>query len=220
MNPLTLNAIALSVFGMTLAALMGPFLHISPSLSAGVILVGLSAVTIDGFQFQSLGLTLLLDTFAQLSPRHRRRVLHHEAGHFLVASLLNLSIQSYSLSVWEAFRTGNAQQGGVLLDQPSDIASSDWLKSNINDLCVVWVAGGIAEDLKYGSIQGNEGDLRQLRRSLSSLGLNIKLHEAQANRRARQLLTENWHVYELLVSQMALRQPTAECCKGIEQLKP
>jgi hypothetical protein len=219
MNPLTLNAIALSVFGMTLAALIGPYLHISPGLSAGVILVGLSAVTIDGFQFQSLGLTLLLDTLAQLSPHHRQRVLHHEAGHFLAASLLDLPVQSYSLSVWEAFRKGNVKQGGVLLDQPSDIASSDWLKSNIDHLCTVWVAGGIAEDLKYGSIQGNEDDLRQLRQSLSYLGLNIKHHEQQATRRARQLLTENWHIYESLISQMEMRQPTAECCKVIEQLK-
>lgn len=220
MNPLTLNAIALSVFGMTLAALIGPFLHISPSLSAGVVLVGLSAVTIDGFQFQSLGLTLLLDTLAQLSPRHRQRVLHHEAGHFLAASLLGLPIQTYSLSVWEAFRQGNAQQGGVVLDQPSGIASLDWLKANIESLCTVWAAGGIAEDLKYGSIQGNEDDLRQLRQSLSYLGLNLKHHEAQANRRARQLLTENWPIYESLVSQMELRLPTAECCKAVEQLKP
>lgn len=219
MNPLTLNAIAISVFGMTLSVLLGPLLHISPSLSAGVVLVGLSAVTLDGFQFQSLGLTLLLDTLARLSPRYQQRVLHHEAGHFLVAHLLDLPIQSYSLSVWEAFRAGNAQQAGVLLNQPPNIIASGWLKSNIDKLCTVWVAGGVAEDLKYGSIQGNEDDLRQLRRSLSSLGLNVRLHEEKAIRRARQLLQDNWQSYEALVAQMEKRQPTAECCSIIEQLK-
>lgn len=219
MNQLTLNAIAISVFGMTLSVLLGPFLHISPSLSAGVILVGLSAVTLDGFQFQSLGLTLLLDTLARLSPHYQQRVLHHEAGHFLAAYLLDLPIEFYSLSVWEAFRNGSAQPAGVLLKQPPNIVSSGWLNANIDKLCTVWAAGGIAEDLKYGSIQGNEDDLRQLRQSLSSLGLNVRLHEEKAIRRARQLLQDHWQSYEALVIQMEKRQPIAECCRVVAQMK-
>jgi hypothetical protein len=219
MNQLTLNAIAISIFGMTVSVLLGPLLHISPSLSAGAVLVGLSAVTLDGFQFQSLGLTLLLDTLARLSPRYQQRVLHHEAGHFLVAFLLDLPIESYSLSVWEAFRSGNAQQAGVLLTQPPNIASSGWLKSNIDQLCTVWAAGGIAEELKYGAIEGNEDDLRQLRQSLVSLGLNVRLHEEKAHRRARQLLQDNWQRYEALAVQMERRQPAAECCRVIKQLQ-
>ncbi len=219
MNPLTLNAIAISVFGMTLSVLLGPLLHISPSLSAGVVLVGLSAVTLDGFQFQSLGLTLLLDSLARLSPRYQQRVLHHEAGHFLIAHLLDLPIEAYSLSVWEAFRNGNAQQAGVLLKQPPNIVASGWLNANIDKLCTVWVAGGIAEDLKYGLTQGNEDDLQQLRQSLSSLGLNVRLHEEKAMRHARQLLRDNWQSYEALAAQMEKRQPIAECCRVVEQMK-
>jgi hypothetical protein len=220
MNQLTLNAVALSVFGMTLAVLIGPFLHIPPSLSAGVVFVGLSAVTFDSFRFQSLGLTLLLDTLARLSPRYQQRVLHHEAGHFLVAHLLDLPIQSYTLSVWEAFRQGNADQCGVLLHQPSNMAPPDWIKSNIDKLCTVWVAGGVAEDLKYGSIEGNEADLQKLRQSVSRLGLNAQLYETQAKRRAYQLLKENWQNYEALVSQMKMRQSATECCRVVEQFQP
>jgi hypothetical protein len=219
MNQITLNAIAISVFGMTLSVLLGPLLNISPSLSAGVTLLGLSAVTIDGFQFQSVGLTLVLDTIARLSPHYRQRVLHHEAGHFLAAYLLELPVQSYTVSVWEAFRQGNAQQGGIVLEQPSDIVASGCLKSNIDKLCTVWVAGGIAEDLKYGSIKGNEDDLRTLRQTLSALGLNIRLYEEQAKRQARQLLQENWQSYEALVTQMEMRQAPAECCRVIGQIK-
>jgi hypothetical protein len=219
MNQLTLTAISISVFGMTLSVLLGPFLHISPGLSAGVILVGLSAVTLDGLQFNSVGLTLLLDSLARLSPRYKQRVLHHEAGHFLAAYLLDLPIHSYSLSVWEAFRKGNAQQGGILLDQPADIVTSGWLKSNIDKLCTVWVAGGIAEDIRYGSIEGNEDDIQTLRKSLFSLGLNIQLYEEQAKRQARRLLKENWQTYEALVIQMEMRQTSAECRSAIEAFK-
>jgi hypothetical protein len=216
MNQITLNAIAISVFGMTLSVLLGPLLHISPSLSAGVTLVGLSAVTLDGFQFQSVGLTLLLDTLARLSPRYRKRVLHHEAGHFLAACLLDLPIESYTLSVWDAFRQGNAQEGGIILDQPPDMMASDWLKSNIDKLCTVWVAGGVAENLKYGSIEGNENDLRKLRQALSSLNLNVRLYEEQAKRQAHQLLKENWQAYEVLIVQMETHQTSAECCRVIK----
>jgi hypothetical protein len=219
MNQITLTAISISVFGMTLSVLLGPFLHISPGLSAGVILVGLSAVTLDGLQFNSVGLTLLLDSLARLSPHYKQRVLHHEAGHFLAAYLLDLPIHSYSLSVWEAFRKGNAQQGGILLDQPADIVTSGWLKSNIDKLCTVWVAGGIAEDIRYGSIEGNEDDIQTLRKSLFSLGLNIQLYEEQAKRQARQLLKENWQTYEALVIQMEMRQTSAECRSAIEAFK-
>jgi hypothetical protein len=219
MNQITLNAIAISVFGMTLSVLLGPLLHISPSLSAGVILVGLSTVTLDGLRFNSVGLTLLLDTLARLSPRYRKRVLHHEAGHFLAACLLDLPIQSYTLSVWDAFRQGNAQEGGLVLDQPSDITTSGWLKSNIDKLCTVWVAGGIAENLKHGSIEGNEDDLRKLRQSLSSLNLNIQLYEQQAKRQARQLLKENWQAYEALIVQMEMHQTSTECCRVIKQFQ-
>jgi ATP-dependent Zn protease len=219
MNQITLTAISISVFGMTLSVLLGPFLHISPGLSAGIILVGLSAVTLDGLQFNSVGLTLLLDSLARLSPRYKQRVLHHEAGHFLAAYLLDLPIHSYSLSVWEAFRKGNAQQGGILLDQPADIVTSGWLKSNIDKLCTVWVAGGIAEDIRYGSIEGNEDDIQTLRKSLFSLGLNIQLYEEQAKRQARQLLKENWQTYEALVIQMEMRQTSAECRSAIEAFK-
>jgi hypothetical protein len=219
MNQITLNAIAISVFGMTLSVILGPLLHISPSLSAGAILVGLSAVTLDGLQFQSVGLTLLLDTLARLSPRYKKRVLHHEAGHFLAACLLDLPIQSYTLSVWEAFRQGNAQEGGIVLDQPPDIVASGWLKSNIDKLCTVWVAGGIAEGLKHGSIEGNENDLHKLRQSLSALNLNVRLYEEQAKRQAHQLLKENWQAYEALTVQMEMHQTSTECCRVIKQFQ-
>ncbi len=113
MNPLTLNAIALSIFTMTLGVLIGPAIHLSPSWVALTTLVVLSAATFDAFQFESRGLTLLLDAIAQLSPRYRQRILHHEAGHFIAAYVLQLPIQDYTLSVWEAYRAGHAQAVGV-----------------------------------------------------------------------------------------------------------
>jgi hypothetical protein len=221
MNQLTLNAIALSIFAMTLSVLLGPFLNISPFLSTGLTFVVLSAVTFDSFRFQSLGLTVVLDTFAQLFPGYRQRILHHEAGHFLVAHLLDLPIESYALSVREALQQdASAGQGGVRLKPLKGDPDPIWLKNNATKLCAVWAAGGIAEGLKHRSIQGNEDDMQQLRSTVKALGLNVALHERQAKIDATQLIQQNWTSYEALVPLLEQRRSVADCCAGIDQAIP
>jgi hypothetical protein len=220
MNQLTLNAIALGIFAMTLSVLLGPFLNVSPFLSTGLTFVVLSAVTFDSFRFQSLGLTVVLDTLAQLFPGYRQRILHHEAGHFLVAHLLDLPIESYALSVREALRQGTPGQGGVRLKQLEVDPSPIWIKNNATKLCSVWVAGGIAEALQHGSIQGNEDDIQQLRSTLKALGLNVALYERQAKIDAKQLIQQHWPSYEALVPLLEQRRSVAECCAGIDQAIP
>jgi hypothetical protein len=220
MNDLTLNAIAIGIFAMTLSIVLGPFLNISPALSSGVIILVLGAITFDSFRFQSLGLTLFLDTLARQSTQYRKRIVHHEAGHFLVAVLLDLPIQSYTLSVWDAIQQGHPQQAGLVLDQPDEnTLNQAWIKANIEKLCTVWVAGGIAEDLQYGSIQGNADDLRQLRGTLRQLGLNVKLYERQAQQKARHLLHHNWQCYQTLIPLLEQQQPLSECLTVIRSIE-
>jgi hypothetical protein len=219
MNQLTLNAIALSVFAMTLSILLGPFFNLSPFISTGLTFFILSAVTFDSFRFQSLGLTVVLDTLAQLSPGYRQRILHHEAGHFLVAHLLDLPIESYSLSVREALQQGVPGQGGVRLRQIELDQHPSWLKENVAKLCAVWAAGGIAEALKHGSTQGNEDDMQQLRRTIKALGLNVALYERQAKIDAKQLIQQYWQSYESLVPLLEQRCSVSECCAAIDQEK-
>jgi hypothetical protein len=217
MNQLTLNAIALSIFAMTLSVLLGPFLNISPFLSTGLTFVVLGAVTFDSFRFQSLGLTVVLDTLAQLSPGYRQRILHHEAGHFLVAHLLDFPIESYALSVREALQQGTSGQGGVRLKQLEIDPTPVWIKNNAKKLCAVWVAGGIAEAIKHDSIQGNEDDMQQLRSTLKAIGLNVTLYERQAKIDAKQLIHQHWPSYEALVPLLEQRRSVAECCAGIDR---
>jgi hypothetical protein len=220
MNQLTLNAIALSIFAMTLSVLLGPFLNISPFLSTGLTFVVLSAVTFDSFRFQSLGLTVVLDTFAQLFPGYRQRILHHEAGHFLVAHLLDLPIESYALSVREALQQDASGQGGVRLKPLEGEPDPIWLKHNATKLCAVWAAGGIAEGLKHRSVQGNEDDMQQLRSTVKALGLNVALYERQAKIDATQLIQQNWPSYEALVPLLEQRRSVADCCASIDQAIP
>jgi hypothetical protein len=214
MNQLTLNAIALSVFAMTLAILLGPLVHLSPTVTATTTLVMLGVLTVDGFKFQSLGLSLSLDAIAQRFPRYRQRIVHHEAGHFLVAHVLGLPISAYTLSVWDALRQGTPV-GGVQIEIPES-PNAQWWRQHIEAFCAVWVAGAIAEELQYGAPEGAEDDYRRLRQTLTQLNLSIPLYERQAQQRARQLLKDHWSDYEALVLAMNNQSTIADCKKCLK----
>lgn len=217
MNQLTLNAIALSVFAMTMGILLGPLIHLSPGVTASTTLVILGLVTFDSFKFQSRYLTLLLDSIAQRSPAYRQRIARHEAGHFFVAHTLGLTITDYTLSVWDALRQG--VPGGVQVAIPEG-ADEQWWQGNIQNLCTVWVAGAIAEELQYGSIEGAEDDYHLLRQTLRQLKLPIAQYEQQAQQRARTLLKQSWTVYENLVMLMQTRAPIVECIDSLKAPSP
>lgn len=217
MNQLTLNAIALSIFAMTMGILLGPLIHLSPTLTTSTTLIFLGLVTFDAFKFQSQYLTLLLDSIAQRSPAYRQRVTCHEAGHFFVAHALGLSIAGYTLSVWDARRQNT--QAGVQLEIPEAV-DNQWWQQNIEALCTVWVAGAIAEELKYGSTEGAEDDYRRLRHTLRQLKLPIPQYEQRAQQRAKSLLKQSWSTYEKLVAMMQAQATVVECIDSLKALSP
>ncbi|HEY9862140.1 MAG TPA: hypothetical protein V6D16_21780, partial [Candidatus Obscuribacterales bacterium] len=90
MNQITFNLIAISIFTVTMSSLLGPLVHLSPLIPAAAVVTLMGLVTVDRFAWQGTGGTLLVDWFARRSPAHCDRVIHHEAGHFLVAYLLNI----------------------------------------------------------------------------------------------------------------------------------
>lgn len=116
MSQTALNLVAVIIFGMTFGSLLSSALGISPYIPASIAIAGLGLATIDRFAFDNLGVTLLVDAVAQTSPQHRERVLHHEAGHLLVAYLLGIPITGYALTAWEALGQGHRGQGGVRFD--------------------------------------------------------------------------------------------------------
>ena len=118
MNPTTLNLLAISVFAFTLLSLVGPLLNISPGAVA-IALTGITGVfAVDRFAAQGKGGNLLIDLVSSQSSEYRQRIIHHEAGHFLVAHLLEVPTQSYTLSAWEAIKSGLPGLGGVVLEVP------------------------------------------------------------------------------------------------------
>ncbi|MFM7370123.1 MAG: ATP-dependent Zn protease, partial [Sphaerospermopsis kisseleviana] len=150
MNQTAINLIAISVFLMTLSTLLGPLINLSPTIPALTIVGFLGIATLDNFSFQGKGGTIVLDWLARFSPTYKERILHHEAGHFLVAHLLGISVTGYTLSAWEAWKIGQPGQGGIILEDNEIAQQLERGKigvSMVERYCNIWMAGIAAEML-------------------------------------------------------------------------
>ncbi len=221
MNPTTFNLLAVSVFAFVLLSLVGPLLNISPGAVAVVLSGCAGIIAIDRFGAQGRGGNLLIDLLSGRSSEYRQRILHHEAGHFLVAHLLGIPVESYTLSAWEGLKAGLLGLGVVVVDTAA--AEEMPLSSQqVNRYCTVWMAGIAAEAQTYGSAQGGDDDKAQLRqlwqwhgdrtgeRSDADTQLRWALLQAQ------NLLEKQQPAYTALVEAMSKRDPVDICCQQIE----
>lgn len=221
MSQTALNLIAISIFFMTLSALLGPLLNISPTLPAIATFTILGIATFDSFSLQGKGGSLLLDWIAGFSRSHRDRIIHHEAGHFLVAHLLGIPVTGYTLSAWEAWKQGQPGQGGVSFDDGELAAELELGKISAQILdryCTVWMAGIAAENLVFQNAEGGADDRLKLAEVLTKLGFSGIITQQKQRFHALQaktLLQENWSSYQALVTAMQQRASVADCQKVI-----
>jgi hypothetical protein len=222
MSQTTLNLVAITIFLLVMSSLLGPLFHLSPFIPAIAAFTILGVGTLDTFSWKGQVGTLLVDWAASFSPEHRARVLRHEAGHFLVAHLLQIPVTGYSLNAWEAFRQGQPGRGGVsFATEPveTELQQGKLSTQLIDRFCTIWMAGIAAEQLTYGDVQGGGDDRLKLRLLWSQLQFpeQAALKERWASLQAKTLLESNWSAYEALVEAMAERAPVETCCQTIEQ---
>lgn len=222
MSQTALNLIAISVFLMTISSLLGPLLNLSPTIPAIATFTLLGIATLDSFSWEGKGGNIILDWFANFSPRHRERIVHHEAGHFLVAYLLKIPIKDYTLSAWEALKNNQSGQGGVSfedLELRKELEKGKITPVMLERYCTIWMAGIAAEKIIYQKVEGGKDDRNQLQNILSSLGFSNS-HSQQKQKfcalQAKTLLENNWSAYQALVKAMGNRTPVHECIKIIE----
>lgn len=223
MSRTALNLIAISVFLMTLSILLGPLLNLSATLPALVTFTVLGIATIDTFGWQGKGGTLLLDWIAGFSPEHRERIIHHEAGHFLVAYLLDIPVIGYTLSAWEAWKQKQPGQGGVSFDDQelaSQLERGTITAQMLDRYCTVWMGGIAAETLVYKNAEGGADDKSKLTGVLLSIGCSVSACEQKQRffvLQAKTLLQENWSAYQALVNAMRQRASVAECITALKE---
>ena len=223
MQQTALNLIAIGVFVVTMSSLLTPVLPISPLIPAGFTLTVLSLTTVDTFAWQGRGVNILLDWVAGFSPEHRERIVHHEAGHFLVAYFLGIPISGYTLSAWEAWRQGYTGLGGVVF-QTEDLSERAIPPSEIrlvlDRFCTVWMAGIAAETLVYKEAQGGVEDRQKVQAALVTFGRpssEAQTKERWAQIQATTMLQKYWQAYEALVEAMSTRASVNECYQAIQK---
>ena len=221
MNPTTLNLLAVSVFAFTLLSLVGPLLNISPNAVA-IALSGIAGIfALDRFVAQGKGGNLLIDLVSSRSSDYRQRIVHHEAGHFLVAHLLEVPAESYTLSAWEAIRVGLPGLGGVVLNTEDMVedAAAALSSQQLNRYCIIGMAGIAAEAETYGGAEGGQDDqaqLRQLWRQAKKPENTVETQLRWALLQAQTMLKAQSVAYEALVVAMNERASVAECQAQIE----
>lgn len=226
MSQNSLNLIAISVFLMTFSILLGPLIHLSPTIPALATFTILAFATVDTFNWENKGTKLILDWIANFSPQHRQRIIHHEAGHFLVAHLLKFKVLYYTLNVWEALKQNQSGQGGVTIEDHQFTSQLNEANLNTHILdryCTIWMAGIVAEELVFNDAVGGLDDKQKLAAILQGLGLS-ELAYTQKKRfyalQAKNLIQENWSAYQALVKAMGLGLSVSACIEAIETCCP
>lgn len=225
MSQTTLNLVAITIFLLVMSSLLGPLFHLSPFVPAIAAFGILGVATLDTLSWRGKVGSLLVGWVANFSAEHRLRVLRHEAGHFLVAHLLEIPITGYTLTAWEALRQGQPGQGGVSFDL--HLLEQEIQKGQLTQLldrfCTVWMAGIAAEQLLYGAAEGGGDDrqkFRQLWFELKRPNSEGATKERWALLQAKTLLETHRSAYDALTTAMEQRASVEVCYQLIQQAIP
>jgi hypothetical protein len=219
----TLNLVAIAIFSLVMLSLVGPLVQISPVVPAIAAFGMLSIATVDTLQWQGRGGTLLLDWVANFSPEHRQRVICHEAGHFLVAHLLDIPVTDYTLTAWDALRQGQPGLGGVtfdIQDLETQLADNALSVQLVDRYCTVWMAGIAAEQRAYGTVEGGADDRQKIRLLWSHLrrpSSEADQKQRWAALQATTLLETHQPAYDALVTALEQRASVDKCRMAIAQ---
>ncbi len=223
MNKTTLNLVAISVFLMTFSILLGPLINLSPAIPAVSTFVILAIATFDSWSLEGRASTLFLDLIGGFSPEYRERILHHEAGHFLVAYVLGVPVKGYTLSAWEALKQKQKGSGGVTFDDVellSQFDSGTITTRILERYYTIWMAGIAAEKLVYSNANGGADDKNKIIGVLKSLGCSESICNQKQRfsiLQAKTLLENNFTAYQALVDTMRERATVEECQKVLRK---
>ena len=192
-----------AVAAITVLAVVGPPLGLSPWLIAVAAGGGLVALTLDAARFGGLGGHLLAEALpAGLGTARLRRIAIHEAGHVLVAADNDLPVKQVLVGSLACLRAGLSANGTTELEPPAHA------KLPLEDLrrwSRVLQAGMLAEQLVYGGSRGGADDRALLGRLWGLSGYDVTT--AQNEQRRARLEVEQW-----------LRQRRSELEARAEQL--
>jgi hypothetical protein len=182
-QPLTAG---LAVLLVSLIAVFGPALGVSPWWIALFTLLGLGGLTLDSAQFGGRGGHLLAEALPGGEAR-LRRIAIHEAGHVLVAGEEGMPVKEVLVGSLACLRSGLSTNGSTQLEPPEHAKLPE---EELRRWSRVLQAGMVAESLVYGDSLGGADDRSLLGWLWGMSGLDVETAQREQRRARREV--EQW----------------------------
>ncbi len=179
-QPLTAG---LAVLLVSLIAVFGPALGVSPWWIALFTLLGLGGLTLDSAQFGGRGGHLLAEALPGGEAR-LRRIAIHEAGHVLVAGEEGMPVKVVLVGSLACLRSGLSTNGSTQLEPPEHAKLPE---EELRRWSRVLQAGMVAESLVYGDSLGGADDRSLLGRLWGMSGLDVETAQREQRRARREV---------------------------------
>jgi hypothetical protein len=178
------RAAGAAVFSVSLLALLGPALGLSPWLVAVPAGLAMGALTLDAARFGGRGGHLLAETLPGGEAR-LRRIAVHEAGHALLAEAEQLPVRRVLIGSLACLRAGLAASGSTEFEPPARVRLP---LEELRRWSRVLQAGMAAEQLVYGDSLGGADDRALLGRIWGLSGQDVDTAQREQRRARREVL--------------------------------
>ncbi len=168
---------------VSLGAVAGPLVGLSPWWLTVFVALGLGSLTLDAARYGGRGGHLLAEALPGGQGR-LRRIAIHEAGHALAASRDGLVVQRVLVGSLACLRAG-VDSGGC-----TEFALPESVKLSAEDLrrwSRVLQAGMVAESLVYGGSVGGDDDRALLGRLWGLSGFDVATARMEQRRARREV---------------------------------
>lgn len=182
-QPLTAG---LAVALVSLIAVVGPGLGLSPWWISLATLLGLGGLSLDAARFGGRGGHLLAEALPGGQAR-LRRIAIHEAGHVLVAGEEGMAVDEVLVGSLACLRAGLSTSGSTRLEPPQHAKLPP---EELRRWSRVLQAGMVAERLIYGDSIGGADDRGLLGRLWGMSGLDVDTAQREQRRARREV--EQW----------------------------
>ncbi len=173
----------LAVATVTLLAVLGPPLGLSPWLITLAAGTALAALTADAARFGGRGGHLLAEALPGGQAR-LRRIAIHEAGHLLIAEQEGLAVRRVLVGSLACLRAGLAASGSTELEPPPHARLP---AEDLRRWSRVLLAGMVAEGLLCGSSRGGSDDRALLGRLWGLSGHDVATAQREQRRARREV---------------------------------
>ena len=176
-------AAGLAVGLISLAAILGPALGLSPWIVTLIAGLGLGGLTLDAARFGGRGGHVLAEALPGGRAR-LRRIAIHEAGRLLVARQEEMAVRQVLVGSLACLRAGLNTSGSTELEPP---AHAKLPAEELRRWSRVLQAGMVAEQLVYGQSVGGTDDRALLGRLWGLSGQDVDTAQREQRRARREV---------------------------------